>query len=159
MNRNRRIGVLLIALGVLALAGQLGFLEGIETLYVLSLVFLAVYFLRAARRYYWNVWWLIPSLVLFAAALSISAEDMPGVDLPEGSILFFLAAAFLAVYFIHTRVAGFDWFSRYLPLLATGVLLVVGFINNPNFFGDFTYVIAAALVLAGLYLMRRPGRR
>lgn len=155
MDQNRRMGFLLIALGVLALAGQLGFLEGVGILYILSLAFLGLYVFVGGRNQYGNVGWLIPGLVLLAVGIAVHSEDIPGrIQLPEGSILFLMAAAFFAVYLIHTRITGFDWPSRHWPLFPASILLLAGFINNPSFFGNFTYVIAATLILGGLYLMR-----
>ncbi|NMB46258.1 MAG: hypothetical protein GX998_07565 [Firmicutes bacterium] len=156
MEQNKRIGFLLITLGVLALAGQLGFLEGLGVLYILSLAFLGLYVFMGGRRRYANVGLLIPGLVILAVALSESSEDISGMGGTDDGIPFFIAAAFVAIYFIHTRVTGIDWATRHWPLIPASVLVIAGFINNPNFFGNFTYVIAIVLILAGLYLMRRP---
>ncbi|NMB11360.1 MAG: hypothetical protein GX977_03640 [Firmicutes bacterium] len=155
MDRNRKTGLLLIAFGVLALAGQLGFLEGVGVLYILSLAFLGLYVYMGGRRHYGNVAWLIPGLVLLAIGIATHSEDLPGAGVPEGGILFLMAAAFFGVYFIHTRVNGFDWPTRNWPLFPASILMITGFVNNPNFFGNFTYLIAAVLILGGLYLMRR----
>ena len=85
------MGFLLIALGVLALAGQLGFLEGVGILYILSLAFLGLYVFVGGRSQYGNVGWLIPGLVLLAVGIAVHSEDIPGrIQLPEGSILFLM---------------------------------------------------------------------
>lgn len=156
MDKNKKMGLLLIAAGILSLAGQLGFFQGVSALYLLSLAFLSIYVVTGGRRQYGNVAWLIPGLILLAVGIGTHWADRPEVQFPEESIVFLISAAFFAVYFLHTRVCGYDWSTRNWPLIPASILMVSGFINNPNFFGNFTYVIAAILILGGLRMMRQP---
>lgn len=154
MDRDKRLGTILIGVGILALLGRAGLLEGAGTLFVLSAVALAIYAFSGGHRKYSNIASLIPGLVLVAIGISIYLEQR--FNISDGAILFWLSAAFLGIYLIHTRIAGSDWGSRYWPLFPGCGLLIIGFLDNPDILGNYTYLLAVGLILGGLYLIRKP---
>ena len=75
MDRDKRLGTILIGVGILALLGRAGLLEGAGTLFVLSAVALAIYAFSGGHRKYSNIASLIPGLVLVAIGISIYLEQ------------------------------------------------------------------------------------
>ena len=115
-DRSWVFGAVLIAIGVLLLAGQWVDISGAFVLGVLALIFLGTY---AATRTYG---FMIPGFILGGLALGVGVEGA-GMSLHGGAVVLGLAAGFLAIYVTNVLV---DRAPQWWPLVPGGILAVVG---------------------------------
>jgi len=110
------MGVVLIGIGLLLLAGQLFEQNDWLILGVLAVVFLALY---ATTR---KSGWVIPGMILGGLAIGLGFEDY-GYSVDGSSVLLGLAAGFLAIY-------AFNWLThakaQWWPLIPGTILGVIG---------------------------------
>ena len=153
-NKNVRVGIILILVGVLSGLGTLKIFSGELVLYLFSIGFLGAYF--GYRR---NVGFLIPGCILASIAVFSSVEQrMPGFD--GLYFLLFLGTAFIAVFLIHTLHNSSSWGERYWPLFPGLSLMIIGFltlaVENKLLRFDLKYlnfVTPAILVIAGAVIL------
>lgn len=153
----RKVGMLIITIGLFLLLINLGFIPGNAFLAILGLAFIVVYIALGGRKKYGNIGFLIPGCVLLAINSFIWInQNYIGNDL--GGMMFFicLGAAFLVVLLSHTI-----WFTelnfgdRFWPIFpGAGLILfgtlVIGFKVN---FNIINYLIIIAMIVTGLSLM------
>lgn len=141
--------VLLIGLGVLFLAGNLGWLRGVDQ-WLWGLLFAAggglilAWFLREREQ-----WWaLIPSAALFGLSTAVLGGSSGG-----GLFLALLGAGFAAVYAVQR--------TRWWAIIPAGVLLTLGVVAwldafFPRFDGGWVFFLGLAATFG--YLYRLPDR-
>lgn len=164
-SKSSAVGFILLALGIVLLLNQFGWIGPHVFLYFLVLGFFGGYRWAGAAHRYSNIGLLIPGCILLAMALFNDIERLfDGLWLGPAWFFLLLAAAFLAVYFVHTRVSGTDKGSRQWPLYPAGGLLGFGiFITLVSHLEVLktspivNYVIPLVLIGAGvLIILRKP---
>lgn len=156
MDKNIKIGILLMVFGVLWFLNQLNIFPSQIFLVFLSVSFLAVYIFIGGRKSYGNMGFLIPGLILLAiAAYAIGSED-------PSLFFLFLSLAFWAVLFIHTLwYTEEDWGTRFWPIFpGAGLMFFAGMIYattvldwDLRFLNLGNYIIAAVLIGVGIRLI------
>ncbi len=165
MDKNFKVGIILVGFGVFLLLNQMNIFSGQMFLAFLAIGFFVVYILLGARKSYGNMGFLIPGVVLLALAAFTSGD----VSRNPSLFFLFLSLAFWAVLLIHTLwFTGEDWGTRFWPLFpAGGLMLFSGFIYGvqvlewdvrPLNLGN--YIIAAVLIGVGLRMLlkKSPGK-
>jgi hypothetical protein len=137
-------GIVLIALGVLFLLGQMtpwfGNLIGAGIFVAMGIGFYALY---QRNDSHWGL--LIPSYVMFALAGLVVIDTLPiRGDLGGAYVMFAIAAPFFYVYFRDR--------SKWWALIPGGIMAALGV---GILLSDFAYVFPAALIVAGIYLLVR----
>jgi hypothetical protein len=155
MEKNVRIGLLLIVFGIFFLLAQWRVFSGQMFLAFLGLVFLAVYVLMGGRKSYGNLGFLIPGFVLLALAAYSSGQASRHPSL----FFLYLSLVFWGVLLLHTLwYTKEDWGARIWPLFpAAGLMLFSGFIYATMVL-DWTwrpltlwnYLVALALIGVGI---------
>ncbi len=137
-------GIVLIALGVLFLLGQMtpwfGNLIGAVIFVAMGIGFYALY---QRNNAHWGL--LIPTYVMFALAGLVVIDTLPiRGDLGGAYVMFAIAAPFFYVYFRDH--------SKWWALIPGGIMAALGV---GILLSDFAYVFPAALIVAGIYLLVR----
>jgi len=131
--------------------GRAGGLAGGVFLASIGLGFLAVYLVK---RDFW--WALIPAGVMITLGLVATLGDSVG-DASGGVFFLGLAATFGVLYFVPTKQGPQKWAAiPALILAALGLLLLLESVAN------LSYILPAALVVVGAYLLWRalvPGKK
>ena len=153
-----RIGLMMVSVGMLVLAANMGAVSGIWVLIAAAAGFLALYV--------WNgrhVGLLIPGLFIAGLAGFAALDSFTGA-LSGGYLFFFFAAAFYLVYAIHTcRITGSDRGERIWPLFPGTALLAVGMLVfgiEGNYFNEavlrsMNMLLPAGLILGGILVFVR----
>ena len=126
-------------------------LTGTVFLWALSCGFWAI-FLTNPRR-----WWaVIPGGVLMTLGM-VAAVDSIGFDLLNGGSLFFLGlAATFALVGLLSTFTGENLRWAFIP---AAIMAVMGLVVVTPFRGAANFIWPVALLLAGLYLLQKGGRR
>ncbi len=126
MDKNAKIGILLVGFGLFVLLNQMNFFSGNFFLAFLGVGFLVVYALVGGRKNYANMGFLIPGLVLLALAAYTSGE----LSFHPSLFFLFLSLVFWAVLLVHTFwFKGEDLGTRIWPVFpGAGLMLFSGFI-------------------------------
>jgi len=126
-NKNLPLGIGLVAIGALLLFAQFGWVGEHIFMYLFAIGFFAAYKWAGGTKRYGNIGLLIPGSIILAIAIFADFERL-SVELFFGPGWFFLllGGAFLAVYQVHTRMAGTDAGSRQWPLYPAGGLAGFG---------------------------------
>ena len=157
------LGVGLILLGILLLLSQFGLVGQHIFMYVLAIGFLAAYQWAGGNQRYGTIGFLIPGCVILAIALFSDIDRLTsGLFFGPGWFFLLLGAAFFAIYYVHTRVAGQDSGSRQWPLYPAGGLAgfglfiaVVTQLEALQRAGFLRWVVPVLLIVVGAYLLLR----
>jgi len=157
---NVKLGIILIIAGVVLLLSQLGLFPGPSILYLISLVFFAIYAYRGGTKYYSNIGFLIPATVILAVAIYASYDNFHPAYFFIG-----LGLSFLAIFVIHTFwFREMDRGERYWPIFpAAGLLLFATLVVLPErplwFFNFMNYLWIIALIGLGVWLIYKSIRK
>jgi len=160
MKDNARLGIILIIAGIVLLLSQLGLFPGPSILYLISLVFFAIYAYRGATKHYGNIGFLIPATVILAVAIYASYDNLHPAFFFIG-----LGLSFLAIFVIHTFwFRDMDRGERYWPIFpAAGLLLFASIVVLPErplwFFNFMNYLWIIALIGLGVWLIYKGIRK
>ena len=159
----RRLGGLMILVGITLLLTMLDYLPGAVFLVTFGLAFCGVYRILGGRRAYENVGFLIPGLVLLSVgSYGLLSEIIAPQWVGPGFFFLFLGAAFLGVFFVHTRTfRTADHGARYWPTYpAAGLTLFSAAILTQESlswswvsFQMINYLWVAVLMVVGLWLI------
>lgn len=163
MNKNVKIGVLLLTVGLLLLLSTAGVLAGEMFLLVLGAGFVGVYVLLGGRKEYGNVGFLIPGVIL----LAISAFSF--YQGTSGSLFFLaLSGAFWLVFGLHTfHFRNLQHGERFWPVYpASGLLLFFFLLYGAEVLQwqwslrsleMWNYIWVAALIGVGIWIiLKKP---
>lgn len=160
MNKNFKVGIILVVIGAFLLLTQLNIFSGPMFLSLLGVGFLVVYFLMGGRKNYGNLGFLIPGLILLALAVFTSET----ISQHPSLFFFLLSLVFLVVLFAHTFwFTGVDWGTRFWPIFpAAGLMLFSGYIYgvtvlNWSFFNLANYLIPLIIIVIGITLILKKG--
>jgi len=154
-------GWVLIALGVLLLAGNLFHVSGGIFLIALGGAFLAGYFTN--RRY----GLLIPAMILIGLGIGVLFEDWRYFDLHDFAVPLFLGLGFISIYLIDR----FSWNqSSTWPLWPGGILVIIalwGIAIETGLFRDIWWEMTdlfgtwwpVLLIIWGVYLLLKRGEK
>jgi hypothetical protein len=121
MSKQTWIGLIMVGVGLLVLAANMGAISGLWVLGAIAAGFLGVYGL--GNR---HLGFLIPGLLVGGLAAFASLESLTGT-LSGAYLFFFFAAAFYLVFALHTgRLNTEDRGERIWPLFPGTALLAVG---------------------------------
>lgn len=152
----RKIGVLLLLVGLFILLNTVGLISDDFFMYLLSAGFLITYFLLGARKHYRNIGFLIPASILLALALFSDLQRIDFIaDLGGGFFFIILGLAFVVI-FIHTLAfEKWDW-----PIYPASALIIFGvfaiFIENSTFIQSrnyLNYLTPAILIISGIIIL------
>ncbi len=154
MSNNAKLGIVLIIAGTVLLLSQVGLIPGLSILYLVSLIFFAIYAYRGGTKDYSNVGFLIPALIILTVAVYASYDDLNPAFFFVG-----MGLSFFAVFVIHTF-----WFrkleggKRYWPVFpAAGLLLFSVIVGMPGrwleYLGFINYLWVIALIGLGAWLI------
>ncbi|RAK05353.1 hypothetical protein C8C77_13028 [Halanaerobium saccharolyticum] len=152
----KKLGILLIAIGIFILLNTLNLISDDIFLYLLSGGFLFAYFMLGARKHYGNIGFLIPGTVLLAIALFSDLEKIEFIDNLGGGVFFILLGLAFAGVLIHTNAfKKWDW-----PIYPAGALIIFGlfviFIDNNDFIQNqeyLNYITPVVLIILGSYFL------
>ena len=157
---NAKLGIILIVAGLVLLLSQIGLFPDLSILYLISLVFFAIYAYRGATKYYGNIGFLIPATVILAVAIYASYDNLNPAYFFIG-----LGLSFLAIFVIHTFwFKEMDRGERYWPVFpAAGLILFAVLVVLPErplwFFGFMNYLWIIALIGLGVWLIYKSFRK
>ncbi|TDO92056.1 hypothetical protein DFR79_10882 [Halanaerobium saccharolyticum] len=152
----KKIGILLIAIGVFILLNTLNLISDDIFLYLLSGGFLFTYFMLGARKHYGNIGFLIPGTVLLAIALFSDLERIEFINNLGGGVFFILLGLAFAAVLIHTSAfEKWDW-----PIYPAGALIIFGvfvvFVENNDYIQNqeyLNYITPIVLIILGSYFL------
>lgn len=125
MNRKSVVGLLLVAIGVVAALVNLGLFRGAFFLPAVSAGLLVMYVGFGGRKHDGNLGFLIPGTIVGAIGLYALLNDYGVLRDSGGVFLMMLGTAFLIIMVVHTMHGqDQDWGARYWPVFpATGLIL------------------------------------
>jgi hypothetical protein len=147
----KKIGILLITIGIFILLNTLNLISDDIFLYLLSGGFLFTYFILGARKHYRNIGFLIPGAILLAIALFSDLERINSIDSLGGGVFFIMLGLAFLIVFIHTSAfKKWDW-----PIYPAGALILFGlfviFVDNNDFIQNLEYLnYLTPIILIGL---------
>ncbi len=152
----KKLGILLIAIGVFILLNTLNLISDDNFLYLLSGGFLLTYFVLGARKHYGNIGFLIPGTVLLAIALFSDLQRIEFIDNLGGGVFFIMLGLSFTAVLIHTSAfEKWDW-----PIYPAGALIIFGlfviFIDNNDFIQNqkyLNYITPVVLIVLGSYFL------
>jgi len=152
----KKIGILLIAIGIFILLNTLNLISDDIFLYLLSGGFLFTYFMLGARKHYGNVGFLIPGTVLLAIALFSDLQRIELIDSLGGGFFFIMLGLAFTAVLIHTNAfEKWDW-----PIYPAASLILFGifiiFIDNNDFIQNLeylNYITPVILIALGGYFL------
>lgn len=152
----KKIGVLLIAIGIFIMLNTLDLVSDDIFLYLLGGGFLITYFMLGARKHYGNIGFLIPGTVLLAIALFSDLQRIKFIDNLGGGFFFImLGLAFIAVLIHTSAFEKWDW-----PIYPAGALILFGvfiiFVDNNDFIQNLeylNYITPLILIILGGYFL------
>lgn len=147
---DRTLGVLLVALGVVLIVGRwLG--VGAEAIVaLLGIGFLSAYV--ATRAY----GFLIPGGILTGLGTGVVVAAAGG---PGASPVLGLGVGFLTIAVVDRAVAGWERPGWWWPLIPGGILTIVGVSEIPELEPIARYLLPAALIAVGIWLIAFSPRR
>lgn len=118
MNKQARLGAILVLLGLFFGLVQLRWLNSLLVLPAISSALLALYLVFGGRQHDGNLGFLIPGCILAAISIFVLGTEYGLIAEESGHLLLFLmGAAFLVVLLVHTRFDPEpDFGSRYWPI-------------------------------------------
>lgn len=142
------------AVAVLLVLTTVSFLGAWIPIYMMGAIALPFYYVYLRNRENW--WALIPAYVMTAIAGLIFLEDVlsPGfgfgrfgrVDLAGPYVMYAIALPFFVVFIRNT--------SNWWALIPAGIMATIG---TGLLISEFTYLLPAVLIVAGIYLLVRYG--
>ena len=152
--KNTFIGLILIVVGGLILLGNLGFISGDLTLFVIGGAFLFFYGVSGKSRTERKIGLLIPGMIVLAVGTFAFMDDHFNV----APYWFFvsLGLAFLGIYLIHTRYGQGGKWPLYpaLGLFGFSVFVLLTTRFNLNRMDDLmSNLLPAAAIISGLVLL------
>lgn len=155
MNK-KKLGILLITIGIFLILNTLNLVNDNIFLYLLSGAFFFSYFMLGARKHYRNIGFLIPGSILLAIALFSDLQRVDFInDLGGGVYFVLLGLAFLVILIHSSAFDNWKW-----PLYPAGVLIFFGafviFLDNSDFIEKLNYlnyIIPIALIVIGALLI------
>jgi len=160
MSDNAKLGIVLIIAGVVLLLSRIGLFPDLSILYLISLVFFAIYAYKGSTRYYGNIGFLIPATVILAVAIFASYDNLHPAYFFIG-----LGLSFLAIFVVHTFwFREMDRGERYWPIFpAAGLLLFATIFVLPErrilIFSFINYLWIIGLIGLGVWLIYKSIRR
>lgn len=157
---NAKLGIILIIAGLVLLLSQIGLFPDLSILYLISVVFFAIYAYRGGTKYYGNIGFLIPATVILAVAIYASYDNIHPAYFFIG-----LGLSFLAIFVIHTFwFREMDRGERYWPVFpAAGLLFFATFVVLPErrlaLFGFMNYLWIIGLIGLGVWLIYKSIRK
>ena len=160
-------GIILIAFGIVLLLNQFRVVGEEVFLYFLSIGFLGAYKWVGGSKRYGSIGFLIPGCIILAVALFNDVGRLFGNRIfGPGWFFILLGCAFLAIYFIHTRIAGTDSGGKQWPLYPAAGLGVFGLfiaivtqLDAVRTSAIFNYGLPVLVILAGVIIMWRAQNR
>jgi hypothetical protein len=154
-------GLLLIAVGILALFNQLGFLEDLApAIWALifaagGVIFLSVFF--SDRRQWWP---LIPGAALIGLGLTIFLATMPGGRGELGAVALFLCLSvpFLYIYLLNRRANWWAVIPGGAMLSLALMILVITLVPDSSWPASILF-LGLGTVFVALYFAEIGGRR
>jgi len=153
MKRNL-LAYILIAVGILTLLGNYGFIEGDFFLLIVGAAFLAVYFRNSEGKK--NIGFLIPGIMVTTVGLFSNVESyLFGFDGPI--FIAMIGGAFILINYIHSRQIGSSSETKWAHYVGLGIILFAVFVfavDNLNFTPInlvFENIVPIALIVFGLY--------
>lgn len=136
----RKLGVLLIVIGIFILLNTLNLVSDDIFLYLLSGGFIFTYFVLGARKHYRNIGFLIPGSILLVIALFSDLQRINFIDNLGGGVYFIMLGLAFLIVLIHTSAfEKWDW-----PIYPAGALIIFGlvviFIDNNDFIQNLKYL-------------------
>ena len=147
----KKLGILLIAIGIFILLNTLNLISDDIFLYLLSGGFLFTYFMLGARKHYGNIGFLIPGAVLLAIALFSDLQRIEFIDNLGGGFFFIMLGLAFVVVLIHTHAfKKWDWLIYpSAALILFGVFVM--FVDNNDFIQNLEYLnYITPVILIGL---------
>lgn len=152
----KKIGLLLVIIGIFIFINTTGLLSDDIFLYLLSGAFLISYFMLGGRKHYRNIGFLIPGAILLAIALSSDLQKIKFIANLGGGVFFILLGLAFAAILIHTAAfKKWDW-----PIYPAAVLMFFGlfviFVEKSSFIQNrsyLNYLTPAILIITGLILL------
>ena len=152
----KKIGILLIAIGVFILLNTLNLISDEIFLYLLAGGFIFTYFMLGATKHYGNIGFLIPGSILLAIALFSDLQRIDFIDNLGGGFFFIMLGLAFIVVLIHTNFfKKWDW-----PIYPAGALILFGvfviFVDNNDFIQNLeylNYITPVVLIGIGGYLL------
>jgi len=147
----KKLGILLITIGIFILLNTLNLISDDIFLYLLSGGFIFTYFILGARKHYRNIGFLIPGAILLAIALFSDLERIDFIESLGGGFFFImLGLAFLTILIHTSAFKKWDW-----PIYPAAALILFGlfviFVDNNDFIQKLEYLnYITPLVLIGL---------
>ncbi len=160
LSDNAKLGIILIIAGVVLLLSQIGLFPDLSILYLISLIFFAIYAYRGGAKYYGNIGFLIPATVILAVAIYASYANLHPAYFFIG-----LGLSFLAIFVIHTFwFREMDRGERYWPVFpAAGLLLFSTIVVLPErrlaLFSFLNYLWIIGLIGLGAWLIYKSTRK
>jgi hypothetical protein len=135
------------AVAALIVLTTVPFLDNWIAIYVMAAIALPFYYVYVRNRENW--WALIPAYVMTAVGGLIFLEDVLSfgrIDLAGPYVMFAIALPFFVVFVRNPK----NWWA----LIPAGIMAVIG---TGLLVSEFTYLVPAALIVAGIYLLVRYG--
>ncbi len=156
MNRKSVVGLLLVAIGILAALINLGLFRGVFFLPAVSAGLIAMYVGFGGRRHDGNLGFLIPGCIVGAIGLYALLSDYGVLKDSGGVFLMMLGSAFLIVMLVHTvHGRDDDWGARYWPIFPAAGLILTGVMASSRInisYNVWNMIGPAALIIVGLSL-------
>lgn len=155
----KKIGVLLVVIGIFILLNTLNLISDEIFLYLLSGGFIFTYFILGGRKHYRNIGFLIPGSILLAIALFSDLQRLESFDSLGGGLFFIMLGLAFLVVFIHTTAfEKWDW-----PIYPAAALIIFGifvlFVENSDFIQKLEYLnyITPLVLIAvgGFFLLKK----
>ena len=152
----KKLGILLIAVGIFILLNTFNLLSDDIFLYLLSGGFIFTYFMLGARKHYRNIGFLIPGAILLSIALFSDLERIDIIAQLGGGFFFvILGLSFVAVLFHTSAFEKWDW-----PIYPAAALIIFGlfviFVDNSDFIQNLkylNYITPLILIIVGGILL------
>ncbi len=152
----RKLGIILITIGVFILLNTLNLISDDIFLYLLSGGFILTYFMLGARKHYRNIGFLIPGSILLAIALFSDLERIEVIAGLGGGFFFIMLGLAFLIVFIHTiPFKKWDW-----PIYPAAALIMFGlfviFVDNNQFIQNLeylNYITPLVLIALGVFFL------
>lgn len=159
MENQRRLGLVLLLLGLFLLANYFNLFPGEIVLLVLSIGFAVAYVYMGAENYY-SLGMIIPSLMLMAIYLYTVTESLLPLGIFESSLFFGLVSlGFFLVWLIHTRRFKKGG-GNYWPLIVAGstggfavFVLTIEMVSSPLAREQAGIYVPAFLIAVGIIIV------
>ena len=152
----KKLGIILITIGVFILLNTLNLISDDIFLYLLSGGFILTYFMLGARKHYRNIGFLIPGSILLAIALFSDLQRIESIDNLGGGFFFIMLGLAFMVILIHTSAfEKWDW-----PIYPGAALILFGvfmlFVDNNEFIQNLeylNYITPLVLIALGVFFL------